>query len=100
MPTGQYAFSTDEASVASPAPEFLYSRAWWPNLMGQAARRDAGLPLRSRLNVAPTLLDDGAPCAPLAPRKAPPRPQQPHAAPHQLGRQRRPMERGGAVGSK
>ena len=54
----------------------------------------------SRLKVGPTLLDGSAPCAPLAPLKSQPRPQQPHAAPHQLGIQRRPMESGRKVRSK
>ena len=56
--------------------------------------------LTGRLKVDPSLPHDSAPSAPRASLKAQPRPQQPQAAPHQLGSQRSLVRSGWKVGSK
>ena len=54
----------------------------------------------SRFKMPSTVPDDSAPFAPLASLEAESRPQQPQAAPHQLGSRRSLVESGGKVGSK
>ena len=58
------------------------------------------LGMRSRSKAGPALSEDSAPRAPLASLEAQPRPQQPQAAPLQLGSQRSLMKGGWKGGSK